>query len=243
MNPENMNPEFTSSMTLREQICALIWFPVHLFLMPRIAFIFLEKGAITESQANLLIYAVGALYMLITCFRFLRKDFDPVCDRPLYCLGQIFLCYCMMMAFNIVMSVILSFLETLLGNSALLENQNNAAIIDLALKDTGTMTAMAVFLAPITEEVMFRGAVFGFLRKKSRFAAYLVSMLLFSVYHIWAYALSDPTYWIYMLQYLPAAFLLCRCYERTNSILCSISFHMLINMISMRALMLLEELL
>ncbi len=43
-------------------------------------------------------------------------------------------------------------------------------------------------------------------------------MILFSVYHIWAYAISDASYWIYVIQYLPVAFLLCRCYERCNSI-------------------------
>ena len=102
---------------------------------------------------------------------------------------------------------------------------------------------MAVFLAPLTEEVLFRGAVFNGIRKTNRIAAYAVSMVLFSVYHIWGYAVEDPSYWLYTLQYLPAAFLLCRCYERTNSIWCSIFFHMLVNHISMKMLMLLEELL
>ena len=46
-----------------------------------------------------------------------------------------------------------------------------------------------------------------------------------------------------MLQYLPAGFLLCRCYERTNSVWCSIFFHMLVNLVSLRLLMLIEQLL
>ena len=69
-----------------------------------------------------------------------------------------------------------------------------------------------------------------------RVAAYAASMILFSVYHIWAYAISDASYWIYVIQYLPVAFLLCRCYERCNSIWGSIGLHMLVNGMSMWAL-------
>lgn len=235
--------KFTSAMSRREMILALIWLPIHMILLPKAAALLLDRGAVTESQANLLVYAVGALYILIVCFGFLRRDFDPLCEEPLYCAAQIALCYCMMMAFNLCASGILSVLETLIGESGMVSNQNNEAIIDLARTDTKIITAMAVFLAPLTEEVMFRGAVFGGIRKRNRAAAYVVSMLLFSVYHIWGYAVEDPTYWLYVIQYLPAGFLLCRCYERTNSIWCSIFFHMLVNLVSMRMLLLLEELL
>ena len=127
--------------------------------------------------------------------------------------------------------------------SGITENLNNEAIMDLARTDSRAITAMAVFLAPLTEEMLFRGAIFGGIRKKNRIAAYAVSMLLFSVYHTWGYAIDDPSYWLYTIQYLPAAYLLCRCYERTNSIWCSIFFHMLVNHISMRMLTILEELL
>lgn len=234
---------FTSQMTKRESILALLWLPVHLFLLPKLAMLLMDRGMITESQANLLVYGIGAVYIVITCFGFLRRDFDPLCDDLLGCFVQIALCYCMMMAFNLCVSGILSGLETMIGRSSAVSNLNNEAILDMAKMDTQSITAMAVFLAPLTEEVLFRGAIFGVIRKKNRIAAYAVSMVLFSVYHIWGYAMEDPSYWLYTLQYLPAAFLLCRCYERTNSIWCSIFFHMLVNHISMKLLMLLEELL
>jgi membrane protease YdiL (CAAX protease family) len=148
----------------------------------------------------------------------------------------------MMMGFNLCISGILTGVEALLGNG-ITENLNNEAIMDLARTDSRAITAMAVFLAPLTEEMLFRGAIFGGIRKKNRIAAYAVSMLLFSIYHTWGYAIDDPSYWLYTIQYLPAAYLLCRCYERTNSIWCSIFFHMLVNHISMRMLTILEELL
>ena len=105
------------------------------------------------------------------------------------------------------------------------------------------MAALAVFLAPIVEELMFRAGLFGGLRRFGRLPAYLICMLLFSLYHVWGFALSDPAAWIYALQYLPVTYLLCRIYERTNSIWGSILLHMVINYIALNALTMLEKLL
>ena len=89
---------------------------------------------------------------------------------------------------------------------------------------------------------LFRGAIFGSLRKVNRVLAYTASVLLFSVYHVWGYALTDPIYWIYVIQYIPVSWLLCRCYEKTNTIWGSILLHMLINGVSFAALSALEGL-
>ena len=90
---------------------------------------------------------------------------------------------------------------------------------------------------------MFRAGIFGTLRRYSRWGAYLVATLAFSLYHVWSYALVDPVYWLYFIQYVPVSLLLCRVYERTNSIWGSIFFHMLVNYIAMNALKVLETLL
>ncbi len=234
---------FTSSMTPREYAAALLWLPVHLVLLPLLCVRLIENGSLTESQANLLVYGAGALCLSLLCFGFLRRDFDPLCDNLPGCLLEILLSYGLMLGCNLIASTLLNLLENLLGNSSELLNQNNEALIDLAGEDFGSISAVAVFLAPITEELMFRGGIFGLLRKKSRAWAYAAGTLLFALYHIWGYALLDPTYWLYLLQYLPAGYLLCRCYERTNSIWCSIFFHMLVNLISLRLLMLIQQLL
>ena len=234
---------FTSSMVPREYAAALLWLPVHLLLLPWLCLRLIENGSLTESQANLAVYGIGAFALCLLCFGFLRRDFDPLCDRPLACLFEILLSYGLMLGCNLIASTLLNLLENFLGNSQELLNQNNEALLDLANEDFGSISAVAIFLAPITEELMFRGGIFGLVRKKSRAWAYAAGTLLFALYHIWGYAVQDPTYWLYMLQYLPAGFLLCRCYERTNSIWCSIFFHMLVNLISLRLLMLIQQLL
>ena len=56
-------------------------------------------------------------------------------------------------------------------------------------------------------------------------------------------ALQDLVYWIYVLEYVPVALLLCRCYERTNSIWSCIFFHMMVNGVAVNTLSALQELL
>ena len=46
---------------------------------------------------------------------------------------------------------------------------------------------IVVFLAPVVEEALFRGYVFGNLREYSRGAAYLVSCLVFALIHVWPF--------------------------------------------------------
>ena len=44
-----------------------------------------------------------------------------------------------------------------------------------------------------------------------------------------------------LLQYLPVSWLLCRCYERCNSIWGSIFFHMLVNGVAVSTISFLQE--
>ena len=239
MNRSGFDPSsFTSRMTPGEMIAALLYLPLHIWLLPTLLCSLPETKGLSELALNVVVYVTGALYMVFLLGRFLRRDFDPLCDHFRYCLFQVLICYGMMIAFNLFLNSVLLLL--LPSESA---NPNNSAVMEMAGSEFGKTAALAVFLAPLVEEPIFRGAVFSGLWKRSRTLAYLVSMLLFSVYHVWGYALQDPFYWIYLLQYLPVSWLLCRCYERCNSIWGSIFFHMTVNAVSLSALNALADLL
>ena len=235
-NSKRLPVPFTSRQSTAERILALVWLPVHLFLLPNM--VILLFPTMEESWLNIVIYGTGALYMVATQFRFLRRDFDPLCDHPFRVLLEVLISYGAMLLFNMAVSGILLAVLDDLG-----ENPNNAAVVDMALVNSGPIAALAVFLAPLVEEPIFRAGLFGTLRKKSRLAAYLVSMLFFAAYHVWGYALNDPMAWVYLLQYLPISYLLCRVYERTDSLWGSILLHMLVNYIALNALTMLEKLL
>lgn len=225
---------FTSRMTRGETIAVLVYLPLHVALLPMLLLSLPETAGLSEIQLNVIVYTAGALWMLLFAGRFLRRDFDPLCDHPFYCLLQVVTGYGMVLAFNMLLSALLMMVEPELSNP------NNAAWNDMVLTDFGKTAASAVFLAPLVEEPIFRGVIFSLFYPRqdapapyrSRRLAYLVSMLLFSLYHVWGYALIDPKNWLYLLQYLPASWVLCRCYERCDSIWGSILLHMTINGVS-----------
>lgn len=235
MKPESKKApvpqEFTSRMSKWELIVALLYLPLHVWLLPRLLTVIPATAELSDLNVNMLVYGIGTGYMLLVLGGFFRREFDPLCDYPVYCVFQIVLSYGMMLAFNMLLGLAMTLI--LPADQA---NPNNAAVMELAGEEFGKTAAIAVFLAPLVEEPIFRGSIFGLIRRINRNAAYAVSMLLFALYHVWGYALQDPIYWVYLLQYLPVSWLLCRCYERCSSIWGSIFLHMMINGISIRVL-------
>lgn len=227
-------PDFPSRQSRAEWLCALLWLPLHMFALPWLALLLFPE--LDDSWLNVSVYLVGAVWMLATQLRFLRRDFDGLLDRFGRVLLEVALSYGAMLLFNLALNSLLMLVTDALANP------NNNAVMDMARAQDGPITALAVFLAPLVEELMFRAGIFGALRRRHRLAAYLVCMLLFALYHVVGYALYDPTAWVYLLQYLPIAYLLCRVYERTGTIWAPMLLHGLVNYLSLAALRLLEEL-
>lgn len=227
---------FTSTMSLRERAAAIGYIPVHVYLLPLLLAKSLGDRLPSALSLNVVCYSIAAAFLLLCLWRFYRREFDALCDFGPGVLLDVAKSYGMLLVCNLAVGVFL----ILLGQKS---NPNNSEIFSLAGQDLGMTAAVAVFLAPLAEEAMFRGGVFGLLRPRSRAAAYLVSMLLFALYHVWSYALADPTAWIYLLQYLPAGFLLARVYEKTNSLWASIFLHMTVNGVSMLLISSMGELL
>ena len=223
---------FTSRLTKGETIAALVWIPMHIIALPNILGLLNRAGRIDVSTANLVLYAAGMLYMLIVLGRFLRREFDPLCDRPFFCLLQVAGSYVAMLFFNAAFAAIL----LLISGEEIVANPNNQAVTGLAESNPGIINATGIFLAPIVEELMFRAGIFGTIRRKNRVLAYIVSMLAFGIYHVWAYLPENPLYLLFIIQYLPVSWLLCRCYEKTNTIWTPIFLHMLVNAVSMAAI-------
>ena len=206
-------PEFTSHLERREMRAVMVYLILHVGLLPWVINFAVAKGAMNSTEGNFLYYAFGTAFMFATCMGFLRRDFDPLCDRPFYCVLEVITGYFTMVCINFCVSALL--LQIL----PQVENPNNAAVTELVFEDFGTMKATLMFFTPITEELLFRAGIFGMIRDMlGRKPAYIVSVGLFSLYHVWSYAVINPVNWIYLLQYIPVSFLLARCYERTNSI-------------------------
>lgn len=219
---------FTSALTKKEQTAALIGLLLHLFILPRLAHAAVRAELISDELGTFLPYAFMALYVLLFFFRFLRRDFDPLADAPFGIVLDVAFDYFALLFFNGALASLL----ILIGRT---ENPNNAAVMEMAAENGGMTRAMTVFLAPLVEELLFRGFLFGSVRKKSRIAAYIVSIVCFSLYHLLGFILLEPANAIYLLQYVPATILLCSLYERTNTIWAPVALHMLVNAMALRA--------
>ena len=215
-------------MSTLESAISIGYLPIHVYLLPTLLYRMFDETRLDALAANVVCYFVAAFFLFFCLRKFFFREFNALCDYGAGALIEVAKAYGVLLLCNLVINVALL-------AAGFSQNPNNDAVFSLAGDDLGMTTAMAVFLAPIAEETMFRGGVFGLLRRFGRAAAYGVSIALFALYHVWSFALSDPTAWLYLLQYLPAGFLLARVYEKTDSLWSAIFLHMTVNGVSMLA--------
>ena len=114
-------------------------------------------------------------------------------------------------------------------------NVNDANIDQISQMYYLPMLLCTVVLVPVTEEVLYRGMLFGLLWHKNRILAYVVSTLAFSAIHMMGYIGQAPASYLLigLIQYVPATVGMAYAYEKADSIWAPISIHMFINLIGM----------
>ena len=229
--------ELSQPMTSGERLLGWLYLPVHVFvlpiLLPFLILLLQEKGIeVSSVQLNIGYYIIGFVFLGVALMSFLRESFSQFCDTFLSSVGRILIGIVLYYAASYVVNFVLGFFVTDLVNP------NTGSVIDDVKDNAKPMLAVAVLLAPIVEEVLFRGIVFGSIVKKSRILAYIISTAAFSVYHLWQYALVGyevKLLLLYLVQYLPGSILLAKCYEDSGSIWSSIFMHMTINYLALLA--------
>lgn len=234
MNSKQM---FKFPMSKSERVIGILYIPFHILILPLIiAFVYtymLQTIGVNLSEAylNLVYYAFSFVFIFIFMHKFLKSSFSDLWDNVFGTIKTVILGY----LFYYMMLYAISFAMTFFVTD--LVNPNSEQIINEAKLNSNVMLVVSVFLAPIVEETLFRGALFGTLRKKSRIMAYIVSTVVFSAYHLWGYFLGafDWTLFVYLLQYLPGAIILAWSYEKSGTIWAPIFLHMVINYLSITA--------
>jgi hypothetical protein len=221
---------FENQMSRTQTILGWIYLPVHILVIPLLAnmYVMYYPSAVSEVQANIVYYAIGWVFLAAVMLKWLRGQFDLLLDNP----GRCFLNMLAAFGLDYVLSFLMALVLLLVESSV--SNPNNEAIEDLATVNYGAMRSIAIFLAPLVEEVLFRGVVFGSIRRKNRLLAYIVSIAIFCLYHVWQYAVAslDPWLLLYALQYIPVSLALTWLYDRSGCIWPSVFFHMMINALS-----------
>ncbi|MGI5985215.1 MAG: CPBP family intramembrane metalloprotease [Clostridiales bacterium] len=223
---------FVNTMSKPQRTAGFVYLPFHIFLIP----LFVEMLAhylpngLDDIAANIIYYGMGFSFCLICMWRYLRGAYDVLIDNLVKNIVAFI--------FSYVIFILLSYIAAgavfaILGDSVL--NPNNDAVKAMANESPRAVWGLTVFLAPVVEETLFRGVLFGSVQPKNRTLAYILSIAAFGFYHEWQYALAfmDWKILIYMLQYVPAGYALAWLYEKTNCIWMPVFLHMTVNLITM----------
>ena len=215
---------FENPMTRTQRLLGWLYLGVHIFVLPALLTLYgrYNPDGLTETAANLVYYGAGIVFCLTVMFSCLRGGFDVLLDRLRICVLTILLALLMDYALSGAATLLLMLLEDAVANP------NNEAVLQAAQAEVG-IKGITIFLVPIVEEVLFRGVVFGSIRSRSRGWAYAISAACFALYHVWRYALIDPSLLVYALQYIPISIALAWAYERSGCIWTCIFFHMGVN--------------
>lgn len=213
------------------RIAGWVYFPIHVAVLPLTIGVLLMAvlGKLpSDVTCNVLYYLIGLVFTLAVMWRFLHRSYDTMAGSILRCIGMMLAAY----GIDVLLSLVLQLGAGFIGE---LPSPNNDAVTRLAAADHKRMIAVAVLMAPLVEECLFRGVLFGAIRPRSRFWAYVVSIAVFALYHVWQYAFmyQDARLLLSALRYVPVSAALAFCYEQTRSIWPPVFFHMFINAMSL----------
>lgn len=220
-------------MTKLQRVGGYIYLPLHILILP----IFVGMlgvffpNEIGDLSANMIYFGIGFLFMILFERKYLRNAFDKLLDNKWRNIIALIIAFVIYFVFSLLVN---SLLLITLGDE-MLSNPNNEEIGQIAEGNFGAIVGLAVFIGPVVEEVLFRGVVFGSLREKHRTVAFVVSIVLFGLCHVWQYAVAsmDPMVLVFAIQYFAVGYALAWLYENTGCIWMPIFMHMIINAMSM----------
>lgn len=226
-----MTKKLSVPMTHAEQTLGFIYWLFQLLLLPPILALSNEMlpKPLSDTALNFVFFCVNFLALTVMLHRFLLVSGRSALRRPGFVLQSAFLAY----AVYYLASLVISGLILWLCPDFLNINDDSIARM---LRENYTLTTVGtVLLAPIAEELMYRGVIFRALYQRSRVAAYLVSTLLFAAVHLLGYiTVYDPlTLALACLQYIPAGLCLGWAYVRSDNIWAPILVHIAVNQIGL----------
>jgi len=229
-----MKKSYSSSPTAQETIAGAVYLALQLFALPSLLRWFNGhlSNPLNEAELNFVFYLVNFMAMLLIFHDFLGRSARQITQHPgIFCEGVIL----GLVAYYACSYAISWLIRILVPGFA---NYNDEAIFAMRQGNSFLMFIGTVILVPPFEECMYRGLIFRNLYKKSRPAAYIVSIVLFAIIHIIGYIGKYSPLELLMatLQYLPAGLCLAWSYIRGETIFAPIAIHAAINYITITGL-------
>ena len=218
-------------MTKTEQRLGWIYYFIQLLVLPNLIVLgnALLRTPFSATELNCLFFCLNFLFIGIIFRCFLLDSGIVLFSSPFVCLRGAVIGF---LAYNILSFLIQFVILTVRPDFF---NVNDSYIGGMAQENFRFIAFGTIVLVPVTEEVLYRGLIFGQLHRRNRLAAYVISTIIFAAIHIVSYIdISDPLLLILnFIQYLPAGFCLAWAYEHADTIWAPILMHITINQIGM----------
>ena len=180
---------------------------------------------LSGAQLNFIYYSLNFSAAVFIFREFLLENWRAAADRIFPTIYYAVLAYLGSQVFLTLVTQVILALRPDFGNV------NDQSIQTMLSEAPAMMVLGAVVLAPVAEEIFYRGIFFRKLFDVKPWLGYAASMLVFSAIHMVGYiGSSDPALLLLgCLQYLPAGYCLCWCYRQTGNILSPILMHIIFN--------------
>jgi len=217
-------------MTRREAYYSFVYLIVQFFLLPPVISLVLPflPESLNDAQINFMYYLVNFVAISLILRKFLWQNLERMSLYPGYLFRVVLLGLARYIVLNTLVGTLLMRLDPGYFNA------NDSAIAEMVQSELTLIAAGTILLVPLAEECLFRGLIFGNLRKYNRVVAYLVSVTAFSVIHIAGYlgVYTPLQLLISFLSYLPAGLCLAWAYEKADTIFAPILIHAAVNAIA-----------
>lgn len=223
-----------SDLSGRETAGGFVYFAFQLLLLPPLLLWTNRHLAVpaTDAELNFLYYLINFIAVALIFHRFLGRCLSQAWQHPAYLCQAVILGLAAYYACSWAVGQIAARLVPSYTN------WNDASIAQMSHGGLFLTAIGTVILVPTAEECFYRGLIFSTLYGKSRWAAYLVSMLAFTAIHIMGYLgqYSAVELIVAMAQYLPAGLCLAWSYTKADTIFAPILIHTIINFTAIRTL-------
>ena len=214
-------------MTKREMTFGWGWLAVQMLLLPSLVSSIAAPWG--SAAVNFCYHLVSLLAVILIFHRYLKQELRNFTAG----IKRILPVIAVSLAVYYAAGEVLLYLITAIDPG--FRNVNDDSIAVLRQGNLALTAVMTVALAPVSEECLFRGLIFGSARRVNRWPAYAISAAAFAALHVIGYVGNFGAVRLVLcfVQYLPAGLILAAAMEKTNSIVTAMCIHCIINAVSM----------
>lgn len=223
------------SMTRGETVFGWIFlFLQQLLILPVALLLELMGIHLSTAWLNIVFFVLNFIIVAIGMRKYLRSNLRHFGNHFGHCLGIATIGFLVYWAVNLLISIAITLYWPEFTNA------NDANLTAMSGECYWVFFACTVLLVPITEEVLFRGVLFGSVYKLSPAVAYFFSALIFSAIHVVPYIGSEgftpAAALVSLVQYLPPSLCLAWVYEASGTIFAPALVHCAVNLIGVLAM-------